>query len=86
MHRQYIERIQSARSSALLGRIVDMLFDIPAITIPHAVAELGITYNSAKNNIQRLIELGMITPRTIGNNTRPQWFFSDEIMTIVDIK
>jgi hypothetical protein len=62
-----------------------MLFDIPAITIPHAMTELKITYNSAKNNIQRLIDLEIIQPRALASPSRPQWFFADEIMRIVDI-
>jgi Fic family protein len=85
LQRIYFSRIQSARSSALLGRLVDMLFDIPAITIPHAMTELKITYNSAKNNIQRLIDLEIIQPRALASPSRPQWFFADEIMRIVDI-
>jgi len=86
LHRNYFSKIQSARSSALLGSLVDELFNIPAITIPHAMAKMKITYNSAKNNIQRLIDLEIISPHPIGGSwpARPQWFFADEIMKIVD--
>jgi hypothetical protein len=64
-----------------------MLFDIPAITIPHAMAELKITYNSAKNNIQRLVDLEILASRPVtGRPLRPQWFFANEIMRIVDVE
>jgi Fic family protein len=87
LQRQYFERIQSARSSALLGRLINMLFDIPAITVPHAMQGLKITYNSAKNNIQRLVDLKIIDARSVkGRAARPQWYFADEIMKIVDVE
>jgi Fic family protein len=81
LHLDYINRIQSARSSALLGKLVDTLFDVPAITIPYAKGELNITYNSAKNNLGRLVQLGIVRPQ-VTRVARPQWFFAEDIMTI----
>jgi len=82
LHRQYLSKIQAARSSALLGKLLSSLFGIPAITIPYAMAELGITYNSAKNNIQKLVQLQIVRPsdNLVG---RPRWFMAYEILSIV---
>jgi Fic family protein len=83
LHRQYMEKIRSARSSALLAKLVDSLFVIPALTVPHAANELRISYNSAKNNVQKLVELRIITPDL--RDERPQWFFADEIIRIANM-
>lgn len=79
LHRNYLGRVQSARSSALLAKIINGLFDIPAMTIPHVMKDLNISYNSAKNNIQKLVELGLIVE---GANSRPQWYLAHEIIRI----
>jgi Fic family protein len=76
---RYRELVQKARTSALLGRLVDMLLEHPAVTIPHASARLGIAYNAAKNNIGRLVDLGILTPDAFGS--RPKVFVASEIMS-----
>jgi Fic family protein len=83
LHKQYLAMVQSARSSALLAKLVDELFNIPATTIPFAMRELGISYNSAKNNIKKLLELGIIVA---GDSDRPQWFYASKIIDIEDYR
>lgn len=77
---RHLATVQSARSSALLAKIVENLFDIPATTIPHVMRWLGISYNSAKNNIQKLVELKIISAGD--PDRRPQWYYADEIIDI----
>lgn len=79
LHREYLRAVQSARSSALLAKIVESLFNIPAITIPHVMVELGISYNSAKNNVQRLLDLGVIYA---GEEARPQWYYATKLIEL----
>jgi Fic family protein len=79
LHKDLLNKVQSARSSALLAKIVNNLFDIPAITVPHAMNALGISYNSAKNNLKRLESLGIIKQ---GASARPQWYYSQQIIEI----
>jgi Fic family protein len=81
LYRTYRERIQKARSSALLARIVDSLFDAPATTIPYAMNTLHITYNSAKNNIKRLVDCGILSESELPPR-RPKWFFASEIIRV----
>lgn len=55
---------QKARASALLLKLIDMLFLNPYIDVPHAAAELGVRPQSAQNNIDQLVSreiLGEIT-------------------------
>jgi Fic family protein len=80
LQRLYHQRVQSARSSALLARLVDALFDIPAINIPFAAQHLGVTYHAAQNNIERLVKLGIISDND--SYKRPKWFFATEIMLV----
>jgi Fic family protein len=77
LHHRTMKEIQKARSSALLARIVDSLFEVPVTTIPHIVTEIGLSYNAAKNNVQRLQEMGIIVPIETGERT--QWFYAPEI-------
>jgi Fic family protein len=80
LYRDYRARIQKARSSALLARIVDALFDAPATTIPYTMNRLHISYNSAKNNIQRLIDCKILKEDEARG--RPKWFFAREIISV----
>jgi Fic family protein len=82
LRENYLERIRSARTSALLAKVVDSLFAIPAITVPYAVNELGISYNAAKNNLAKLVNLGIL--ESDDGNDRPQWYFAYEIIEIVN--
>lgn len=77
----YRGRIQQARSSALLARLIDLLFESPAITVPIASEKLQIAYNAAKNNIARLIHHGILAEAPI--QERPKVFWAPEIIRIV---
>jgi Fic family protein len=79
---KYWERIQQARSSALQGRLLDLLFERPAITVSYAASQLGITYNAAKNNISRLVKHKIISPGSM--TWRPKVYFANEIMKILN--
>jgi Fic family protein len=77
----YHDRVQRARSSALLPRLIDLLFEHPAITVPYATERLDITYNATKNNIERLVHNKILRPST--DDHRPKVFFADEIIGIL---
>lgn len=81
-HHDCMEKIHTARSSALLAKLVDALFAIPATTVPYAMNELGISYNSAKNNLRKLVDLKIITPDD--RSGRPQWFYAHEIIRLTN--
>lgn len=73
----YHGRLQTARSSALPVKLVDALFEHPAITIPGAQHLLGVTYRAAQQNIGKLIDLGILTEAA--TPARPRVFFAPEI-------
>ena len=78
---EYHSRVQQARSSALLGQLIDDLFEHPATTIPYASRKLKIAYNAAKNNVQRLIGHGILSP--VSFEIRPKVLLAEEIIAIV---
>lgn len=80
LYADYREIIQKARSSALLPKIIDDLFNVPAVTIPSVQNHLNISYNAAKNNIERLIECGILS--RINDDQRPTWFFAMGIISV----
>jgi Fic family protein len=50
------EKLTKARASALLLRLADSLFESPLVTIPQAQRVLGVTYRTAQQNVERLVE------------------------------
>lgn len=52
--------IAQARTSALLVRLVDVLFESPILTIPQAQHLLGVTYPSAQRNVEKLAQAGIL--------------------------
>jgi Fic family protein len=80
LYAEYRAKIQTARSSALLAKIVDDLFNIPAITIPMVQKHLDISYNAAKNNVDKLVECGILQREL--SESRPTWFFAFGIISV----
>jgi len=78
----YVNRCQQARSSALLIKIVDMLFERIAISIPTIRRETGISWTAAKNNVDKLVEYGIVSD--LGGSYRPKFYFAVELMKIFE--
>jgi Fic family protein len=60
----WVRDCQNARTSALLTRLVDALFHNPFVTLARAVDLLGASAQSAQNNIDRLIGMGVLAEIT----------------------
>lgn len=58
--RSFRDQFQTARSSALLLQLIDMLFDRPYLTISQAAARLEVTFRSASLNVTKLVEAGIL--------------------------
>lgn len=78
---RYRERLQRARASALLLRLVDSLFDLPAVSVASARRLLGVTSRAAQLNIDKLVSGGIL--REVTGKARNRLWVADEItMTI----
>ena len=60
LQRQFWEKVQSARSSVLLIKLVDELFAMPVTTVTRASALLKVTNRSGQMNIAKLVDLGIL--------------------------
>lgn len=81
LQKNYYGKIQRARSSALLGQLIELLFEHPAITVPYAAERLQISYNAAKNNINRLVEAQIL--RSSRGDSRPMVFVAADIVNTI---
>jgi Fic family protein len=77
---RYRSRIQQARASALLGTVIDQLFEHPAVTLPYLCKQLDITYNSAKKHVGRLVSLNILKEIPHG---RPKTWIASEIFDVL---
>jgi Fic family protein len=51
-------------SSARLLQLVDLLFEHPAITITRAAEALGVTFPSAQQSVEKLVQVGILVEAT----------------------
>lgn len=61
LHRDFHKRIKGAGSVRLSG-LVDSLFEMPVITVKNYKNEFGITYPTARSDLNKLAALGIIDP------------------------
>ena len=81
LHAKYRQELQQARASALLVSLVDLIFESPVISIPLAKARLGVSYNAAKNNIDKMVVRGFLIPLDFGE--RPKLFLAKSVSDAV---
>lgn len=81
---QYHQRFAVARSSALLLRLVDDLFEYPVLTISRAAKVLGVTQRAASLNIQKLVDAGILTEVT--GRARNRLFAAQAIIDLADMQ
>jgi Fic family protein len=74
-------RFQAARSSALLLKLVDALFRVPATSIGRAAELLKVTPAAASYNIKKLVEAGVL--REVTGRTRNRLYLADEVIGFI---
>jgi Fic family protein len=78
----YHARLQRARASALLLRLVDGLFSHPAITVPGAARELKVTQRAAAQNTGKLVQAGILAEAT--GRARNRIFVAGDIIRAIE--
>lgn len=73
--------IQQVRASGLTVRLIDSLFESPVLTIPQAQALLDVSYNTAKDHIDKLVRLHILHPAIAEKNVK--LFYAQEIVRII---
>jgi Fic family protein len=82
LRQKYRRRVESARASALLPRLVDEVFASPALTISSAAKRLGVTYRSARLNMLKLVEAGIV--REHSGRQRNRVYIAPEIISVIE--
>ena len=75
------ERLIQARASALLLRLADSLFATPVLTIPEAQRLLGVTYHSARRNVDKLVKVGIL--QQVGESTYGKTYVAADILQAI---
>jgi Fic family protein len=78
----YRARYQRGRTSAALLRVIDMLFESPAITVPRVEQALRITFPTANAWIERLVQDGVLTEVT--GRARNRIYLAPAIFDLLD--
>ncbi len=78
----YHQRLQEARNSALLIKLVDALFIQPVMNISTAAATMGVTYAAAQRSVEKLIRAGIL--KQVQPNAVPAKFVANDILKAVN--
>jgi Fic family protein len=81
LQRNYHEKVRSARNTSLLLTLVDNLFVLPVLTITDAARIMGVSYNAAKNSVQKLVDAGVL--RAVDDSS-PVRFVARDILQAVN--
>ena len=81
LRQEYHRRLQVTRSSALLLKLVDHLFESPAIRITMAQEHLGVTFRAASLNVQKLVDAGIL--HEVTGRARDRVFVAREILALL---
>ncbi len=70
----------ATQGSARLHELVERLFESPVVTVPLVQQHFGVSYPTAKSDIDRLVGAGVLA--RLGNRTHPMVFYAPQIFEI----
>ncbi len=79
---EYRSHLQTVGQSSNLLRLVDFLFERPAISIPQARERLAVTHKAAQANVERLVAEGIL--REVTNLKRNRIYLAPRILEIIE--
>jgi len=75
-------RVLTPRTSAAMPRLIDALFETPAMTINRARKILGVTHRAASSNIERLVAAGIL--HEVAPSGRTRLFLAPELLAAAE--
>jgi Fic family protein len=78
----YRKRLATVRSSSLLPRLSDQLFETPALTVKAAQQSLGVSHRAASLNVDKLVAAGIL--RNVDSTGRAKVFLATEILDVIE--
>jgi len=82
LQQQYRQRAAAVSSSVTVIRLVEELFASPFITIPGAASSLSVTFPTAQNSIEKLVEVGIL--REITGQARNRVYCADGVLRLLE--
>jgi Fic family protein len=79
---QWRNELTQARATALLLRLADSLFESPIITIPQAQGILEVTYRSAQQNVEKLVNAGILLQVSEGSYSKV--FIAPQVLQVIE--
>jgi Fic family protein len=77
----YRSRLHTARRSALQLRLCELVFHRPVVSIPYAQNQLQVTYRTAQNCVEGLVEKQIL--EEVPNTSHPKFFRAKEILDAI---
>jgi len=74
----YQNDIRDLGASIRLFQTIESLFKSPVITIPHIAKIHGISYPTARSDVEKMVEIGILKKTDL--QRRPEVFFAEKIM------
>jgi Fic family protein len=65
----------------LAQRLADSLFRMPVLTVSDAAEVLGVRYQTAHYNVQKLVDMGILRP--LNTESHRKSYISNEILGVV---
>ncbi|MBI5364046.1 MAG: Fic family protein [Planctomycetes bacterium] len=72
--------VTKARSSALMLRLIDRLFEYPAVTVRQACELLGITHTAVRRHLAKLVDMGVL--ELVENTGKEQYWIARRILEV----
>jgi Fic family protein len=82
LQESYYKKCQTARSSALLLKIINYIFERIVVTVPIIRKLTSTSYSAAQNNVNKLVEYGIL--KESSNNLRPKYYFATSLIDIFE--
>lgn len=78
---KYMQILDAQGGNIRLNRVIDHLFKTPVISVPYHKQMCEISYKTAKQDIDRLIQAGILSESE--SSTRPKYFFAPHIINVI---
>ena len=82
LNKKYQRKVAAVARSATALRLLDELFASPFITVSGAARAVGMTFPTAQNNVNKLVEAGIL--REMTGRTTNRIYVADEILRLLD--
>ncbi len=82
LYQSYTEQLRDRNAAARLFVLLDHLFDWPAVNAPKVAELTGVTYPTARKDIDLLVEIGVLVPVNQDANWGKAWYMDDLIQII----